>query len=195
MKNLIQHIKNRIELSTQEEELFLSKFSFKKVPSRQSLLREGEVCKYFSYVHKGCLRVYSIDNNGFERNVFFTIEDWWTVDLKSFVEQSPARFHIETIEECQLFQISKNDFDHLLNEIPNLEKWFRILLQNALIASENRINYKSSLNAEERYLKFVDKYPFLETRISQKHIASYLGISPEFLSKLKAERWKKNLKS
>ena len=146
MKNLIQHIKNRIQIEPQDEEIILSKFHLKRVSSKETLLKEGEVCNRLSYVDKGCLRVYAIDDNGVEKNVFFTVEDWWTVDLKSFIEQSPARFYIDTIEECELFQIKKTDFEELLAQLPKLEKWFRLLLQNALISSENRISYKSSLN-------------------------------------------------
>jgi len=191
MEDVIQHIKDKIEIDKIEEGLIRSKFFKKSFTKRRFLLREGETCRQLSYVNKGCLRVYSVDENGYEKTVFFTIEDWWVVDLKSFIEQSPARFFIDAIEDSELWQITKSDFDELLHQIPQMEKWFRILLQNALVASENRINYKSALIAEERYLKFIDKYPLLESRIAQKHIASYLGISPEFLSKLKAERWKR----
>lgn len=192
MKGLIQHIKSRIKIAAADEELIASKFFKKTVGKKTFLLQEGEVNMQLSYVHKGCLRIYAVDDNGFEKNVFFGLEDWWVMDLKSFVEQTPARFYIEAIENSELYQISKYDFDRLLEQVPQMEKWFRMLLQNALIASEDRINYKSSLSAEERYLKFLEKYPLLETRIPQKHIASYLGISPEFLSKLKAERWKRS---
>ncbi len=137
------------------------------------------------------MRIYSMDDYALESNVYFALEDWWTVDLKSFITSSEARFYIQALEDSELLQISKVAFDELLEEIPKLEKWFRILLQNALISSENRINTEIALDAEERYIKFLEKYPTLESRISQKHIASYLGVTPEFLSKLKSKRQKK----
>lgn len=181
----------RVAISGKKKELIKSVVRKIDLNKKETLLHAGEVCSSISYVNSGCLRVYSVDENGFDKNVFFALEDWWVVDLKSFIEQSPARFYIEALEDCELIRVTKNDFDQLLIDVPELERWFRMLLQNALIASENRINDMVSIDAEERYLKFVEKYPSLESRISQKHVASYLGVSPEFLSALKAKRLKK----
>ncbi|OJJ16621.1 hypothetical protein BKI52_32425 [marine bacterium AO1-C] len=188
--NIIQHFNNIINLTKEEESRILSLVKVRRYKKKTMLIEEGAVCRAISYVFKGCLRIYKIDSEGIENNVYFTLEDWWVVDLKSFIEQTGARFYIETLEDCELWQLTKNDFDVLLDEILILEKWFRVLLQNALISSENRIHYKTSLKAEDRYDKFLEKYPTLESRISQRHIASYLGISPEFLSSLKSKRHK-----
>lgn len=189
--NLINHFLKTIALTSEEEEIVLSKIKRKLIKNKEVILQEGSTCNYISYVNKGCMRIYSMDDYALESNVYFALEDWWTVDLKSFITSSEARFYIQALEDSELLQISKVAFDELLEEIPKLEKWFRILLQNALISSENRINTEIALDAEERYIKFLEKYPTLESRISQKHIASYLGVTPEFLSKLKSKRQKK----
>lgn len=191
MDNLINHIIKRVAISEKKKQLIVKVAKKKSLAKKDVLLHAGEICSILSYVNKGCLRVYSVDENGFDKNVFFALEDWWVIDLKSFIEQSPARFSIEALEDCELIQLTKEGFDKLLTDVPELERWFRMLLQNALIASENRINNMVSLDAEERYLKFMDKYPSLESRVSQKHIASYLGVSPEFLSALKAKLLRK----
>lgn len=189
--NLIRHLKQNVNLTEKEEQLIISKIKVQSVRKKEMFLKEGSTCKQLSYLNSGCARVYTIDDYALENNIYFALEDWWAIDLKSFIEQSPARFYIQALEACELHQIYASDFHELLEEIPQLEKWFRILLQNALISSENRINHKIQLNAEDRYQKFLEKYPSLEARISQKHIASYLGISPEFLSSLKAKLLKR----
>ncbi|MBO6516806.1 MAG: Crp/Fnr family transcriptional regulator [Bacteroidia bacterium] len=151
-------------------------------------MQNNQICKYLYYVQSGSLRVYGIDDHALENNVYFAIDDWWVVDLRSFVEETPARFNIQALTDCRLLSVHKSKFDYLLEQIPVLEKWFRILLQNALISSENRINNKIALTAELRYLEFLKKYPNLELQIAQKHIASYLGITAEHLSKIKSKR-------
>ena len=156
--NLINHFLKTINLTTKEEELILSKIKTRVIKNKEIILQEGSTCKYISYINKGCVRIYSIDDYALENNIYFALEDWWTVDLKSFIEASEARFYIQALEDSELLQISKEAFDELLKQVPKLEKWFRILLQNALISSENRINTEIALSAEERYIKFKEKY-------------------------------------
>lgn len=188
--SLINNIQKHVSLSALEIERIGDVVRIKKINRKDFLVQEREICKNLSYIQSGCLKIYKTDSEGIKHTIFFTLEDWWAMDLKSFVSSTPARFYIEALEDCEVHQISKKDFNRLLEEIPKLEKWFRILLQNALIASEDRIDSKLSLNAEARYIEFLKKYPTLESRIPQKQIASYLGITPEFLSKLKAKKWK-----
>lgn len=188
VNSLIAHLKKVVSLNEEEEQKIWAKFKQNELRKRTFWVQNSEVCNYLSYVQKGSLRVFSIDEQLMENNVYFATDDWWVVDLKSFIECSPARFDIQALTDCTIYSIHKTNFDELLAEIPQLEKWFRTLLQNALIASENRINYKISFTAEERYIKFIEKYPTLERQISQKHIASYLGITPEHLSKIKSTR-------
>ena len=187
---LIQTLEKHIALLPEEKKRITNSFSQKEFKKRTSILDHKQHCHYLSYVSSGCTKIYSIDAEGIEHIIFFSPEDWWAVDLHSFLSGEKSRFCIDTIEDTVVLQISKTDFEALLNDIPKLEKWFRILLQNALIASENRIHHKMSLTAEERYYEFHKKYPQLETRIPQKQIASFLGVTPEFLSKLRAQRWK-----
>lgn len=189
--SLIKHFKKTISLSLEEEELIASKIREQHVKKRRFLLHKNSNCNQLSYIDQGCMRVYDVDDYLLENNIYFAMEDWWAIDLKSFIEESKARFYIQALTDCKLSQIHKVDFDRLLIQIPKLEKWFRVLLQNALISSENRINYKIALSAEERYRKFQQKYPGLESRVSQRHIASYLGISPEFLSKIRSKQFKR----
>ena len=186
--NIIQNILKHVTLEQDEIGHILKVVRPKKLPKNEFLLKKNDVCKFYSYVNSGCMRVYTIDENGFERITFFAPEDWWAVDLKSFIGQVPSRYFIDAMEDSEVLLIHKNDFDNLLEKIPQLEKWFRILLQNALIATENRVEYELTLKAEERYQKFLLKYPDLEQRIAQRQIASYLGITPEFLSMLRKRR-------
>jgi len=189
--SLLSHFRKTISLGREKEEYVLSKFNLSKIKKRDFLLESNTTCQYLSYVRKGCLRIYNIDDYLLESNVYFAVDDWWAVDLKSYIECSPARFNIQALTDCEILAIHKLNFNQLLNDVPELERWFRILLQNALIASENRINYKMSFTAEQRYLEFIKKYPTLESQISQKHVASYLGITAEYLSKIKAKRSKR----
>ncbi|WP_196895735.1 Crp/Fnr family transcriptional regulator [Aureivirga marina] len=188
--SFIQNIQKHVSLSIEEISYIESFLKLKKLKKKEFLLQGKEICTNLSYIDKGCLKIFTIGENGEEHIIFFAIEDWWALDLKSFITKEPARFFIEAMEDSEISQISNDNFQLLLDKIPKLEKWFRILLQNALIASENRIDHKLSLNAEQRYFEFSKKYPSLETRISQRQIASYLGITPEFLSKLRAQKWK-----
>lgn len=188
--NILTNIKKNVTLTEETEAHILSQFRTKKLKKRQFLLHHGEICQYLMYVQSGVLRIYSTDDSWVQNNVYFAADDWWVVDLKSFIESSPARFDIQALVDCDLLSIHKLSFERLLADIPELERWFRILLQNALISSENRISDKISLTAERRYEEFLKKYPTLEMQISQKHIASYLGITAEHLSKIKSRRIK-----
>lgn len=185
---LIQNLEKHVKLDHSEKVRIKDVFHAKTYAKKSLLLAAGDACRYLNYVSSGTIKICSIDKEREEHVIFFAVEDWWAVDLKSFVTGDPARFFIEALENAEVLQINKEAFEKLLIEIPKLERWFRILLQNALISSENRIDYKLSLSAEERYEMFLQRYPKLESRIPQKQIASYLGITPEFLSKMKSKR-------
>jgi CRP-like cAMP-binding protein len=157
----------------------------KKIKRHQFLCEAGEIARYLYFVTKGCLRSYYADENGFEHNVQFAIEDWWIGDMASFLSKKPASLFVEALEDSEVMQIDYPTMEDLYVKIPKLERFFRILLQNAFIAFEQRIISVISKTAEERYLEFINKYPLLEQRLPQIHIASYLGITPEFLSKIR----------
>ena len=159
----------------------------KKLRKKQYLLQEGEISRYEYFVNKGCLRTYSIDEKGQEHIVQFAIEDWWTGDMYSFLTQTPGLYTIDALEDSELFCLEKNALEELYTKIPKFEKFFRHLLQNAFIAGQRRIIESMSLAADQRYCKFIEQYPLMEKRLPLKQIASYLGITPESLSRIRSQ--------
>ena len=182
---IIENISRHIQLDDAETDYFLSLLQPRFIKRKDFLLRGNEVCRNESFIVKGCLRTYTIDNNGLEHVVMFAMEDWWTGDLYSFLTQTPASYFIDAIEDTELLQISKPNLEHLYKRVPKFERFFRIMLQNAFIAQQDRINQGLSFTAEQRYRSFINKWPALEQRLSQKQVASYLGITPEFLSMIR----------
>lgn len=182
---LLSNISKHISLTTEETDFFTSLLKSKSLAKGEFLLREGTVCRYDSFVIKGCLKAYYQDENGFEHIIDFLVEEWWANDLYSLFTQTPARSNIKAIEDSELLQISKTDLEILYQKIPKFERFFRTLFQNAYITQREQINSALSDGAEERYLSFLQKKPYAQKRFSQKDIASYLGITPQFLSSLK----------
>ncbi len=184
--NLILHnISRHIQLDKTETDFFISLLQEKKLKRKELLLRQGETCKTENFITKGCLRTYTIDDNGFEHILMFGIEDWWVGDLYSFLTQNPATYFIDALEDTEILQITKHNLDKLYERVPKFERFFRIILQNAFIAQQNRINQNLSFTAEQRYIDFIKRYPQLEQRVSQKQVAAYLGITPVFLSMIR----------
>ncbi|MBU6340827.1 MAG: Crp/Fnr family transcriptional regulator [Bacteroidetes bacterium] len=190
---ILQNVEKHIRLDAAEAEFFVSLLQEKRIKRKDYLLRQGEICRTENFIVQGCLRAYSIDENGFEHIVLFGIEDWWVGDLYSFLTQSPAHFLIDALEDTVVLQISKQNLDILYDKVPKFERFFRIIIQNAFIAQQNRINQNLSYTAEQRYLDFIHKYPQIEQRIPQKQLAAYLGITPVFLSMLRKKRATGNL--
>lgn len=184
-KLLIQNIERHVRLDAGEAELVLSFFQPGILKRKAFLLRQGEVCRSENFIVKGCVKVYSIDENGFEHILMFGIEGWWVGDLLSFLTGKESRYHIEALEDTELLHITKPGLDRLYDKVPKMERFFRILFQNAFIAHMERIDHSLSLDAARRYQHFVRKYPGFEQRIPQKQIAAYLGITPVFLSMLR----------
>ncbi|MBI3136493.1 MAG: Crp/Fnr family transcriptional regulator [Bacteroidetes bacterium] len=182
---ILQNINRHIHLSKTETDFFISLLQTKKLKRKEFLLKQGDICKTENFIVKGCLRTYTIDESGFEHIVMFGMEDWWVGDLFSFLTQSPATFFIDALEDSEILQISKTDLDKLYGKVPKFERFFRLILQNAFIAQQQRINQNLSCTAEQRYLDFIKKYPQLEQRLSQKQVSAYLGITPVFLSMLR----------
>ena len=174
-------------MTAREQAVFLSKVKFRKYLKGQFVVQNGDICRHESFVLSGCLKTFYIDNDGHEHIVMFAIEDWWTADLGSFISQTPADLNVQCLEDSELIQISYNDLQQLYIEIPKLERFFRIIIQNAFVAAQKRIINNLSLPAMERYIRFRDQYPKIEQRVPQYMIASYLGITKEFLSKIRAQ--------
>lgn len=187
VQNLIEHINSITPLTIEEEGIVAELVREKTLARKQFLHREGEVAQYSAFVVEGCLRSYAIDRNGFEHILQFAPANWWISDMYSFVKNKPSELNIDALLETKVLLLSRSCQVSIFDRIPKLERYFRILTENALAASNHRtINYLS-LPAKIRYEKFCTMYPTLINTIPQKSVASYIGITPEFLSKLRAE--------
>lgn len=183
---ILANVSKHIELDEWERELFLSVLEPKVLPRRMVYLRQGEVCRHVAFVVSGALKSYKVDDEGKEHILNFALRDWWIADLYSLISGKPAVLSIETIEESEVLLLAQQDQQMLYEKIPKFERFFRILVENALVASQQRLIDNMSLTAEERYLQFIKKYPGIPVLVPQHNIASYLGITPEFLSKIRS---------
>ncbi|MBD2770215.1 Crp/Fnr family transcriptional regulator [Hymenobacter sp. BT664] len=184
---LLANIGRHIELTKAEQAVFTALLRPRAVRRRQYVVQAGEPCQYETFVVRGCLRAYYVDANGFEHNLMFAVEDWWTGDLLSFLTGAPASLNVEALEDSEVLQLDKSALEQLYAQVPKFERYFRLMIQNAFVAQQQRIVSALSASAEERYHAFRRRYPALEQRLPQRHIASYLGITPEFLSKLRKQ--------
>ena len=150
-------------------------------------MQQGDICKYECFVISGCTKTFFVDEEGQEHIVMFAIEDWWASDLGSFITQTPADFSVQCIENTDFIMFSNDDIEDLYSEIPKLERFFRLIIERAFVASQKRLIRNFSLSAKDRYLYFKKQYPKIDQRIPQYMIASYLGVTKEFLSKIKGQ--------
>jgi len=181
-----------ITLTEEELAFFHTLLKHRKLKKKSFLLQEGEICDFEAFVLKGCIRSYYIDKDGVETILLFAVEDWWVSDLTSFSEQKPSNLFIETIEDCELLSIDYKNKSLLFQKIPAFERMFRLLVQRALGVLQQRFYASVSQTAEERYLQFMEKYPLVAQRVPQHQIARYIGVSPEFLSKVRSTMYKKH---
>ncbi|MCO4294680.1 Crp/Fnr family transcriptional regulator [Solitalea sp. MAHUQ-68] len=186
--SFLDHLSRFVSLNAVEKERILEVFAFRKVKKKENLLTEGQVCSYNYFVVKGCLRVYLITNTGLEQITQFGIENWWMTDFDSFENQTPSQFFIQAIEESEVIVIEKNSLESLYIEVPKIERYFRIILQKNFVAAQRRILWIHTISSEQRYRNFVELFPSFVQRIPQYMLASYLGITPEFLSKIRAKK-------
>lgn len=182
---LFQSITNKISITEEEFEFCKTLFLPKRLRKRQYLLQEGDVCKYTAFVEKGVLRSYKVDEKGNDHILQFAFEGWWMADLYSFMTKEPSSFNIDAIEDCELLLINDASWDKMLDEVPALERYFRLLIQNNLITTQRRLLGAFSETAEEKYLKLLDTFPGCIQRIPQHMLASYLGITRETLSRIR----------
>ncbi len=181
-----------IQLSEEELALFHSLLRHRKVRKKNFLLQEGEVCDFEALILKGCIRTYYLDKEGVETILLFAVEEWWVSDITSFSERKPSNLFIETLEDSELLTIDFNDKARLFEKIPAFERMFRLLVQRSLGMLQQRYYSSISQTAEERYLQFLEKYPLVAQRVPQHQIARYIGVSPEFLSKVRSTLFKKH---
>lgn len=178
-------ITKTIELSESDKRVLRNNYLVKKLKKRQFFLQEGDVCKYAGFGTKGCLKTYTIDKNGDEHVFQIAIEGWWVSDMYSHLTGEPATFTIEALEECELLILDLEARETIFKQIPNYERFHRILLERNYLATQRRVNSMLSSSAEERYLAFINKYPQIVQRVPQLVIASYLSIAPESLSRIR----------
>ena len=186
-----KYLDEKATLTQSESERIQSFAIVKKLRKRQYLLQEGDIWKYDAFITKGCLRTYSVDEKGNEHVNSFSIENWWTGDRESLISALPARYNIEAIEDCELVLFTHDNFELLCLEIPAFNSMVNMILQKSFIAAQNRIQAALSFTAEEKYLNFINKYPGFAARIPQTMIASYLGMTPETLSRIRKQTAKK----
>jgi len=188
---ILDNISKIVTLTPEEQQLFLSKTETKMYKSKSIVLHAGEICKHSYFVNSGLLRSFNINDNIVEHVLSFACEGWWIGDMYSLLSQKPGNLFIEVLEDAEVVLLSKENQELLYQEIPKLERFFRILTENSLVANQERLMDNLSLSAEDRFEKFCSKYPTLIQKVPQKHIASYIGVTPEFFSKMKARLLKK----
>lgn len=191
MRYLIENINKITPLTKEEEKLLLSKIEVKNFPAKTILLNPGEICNFSYFINKGLVRSFSVNDNIVEHILHFACEGWWIGDMYSLISRKPGNLFLEVLEDCEVILLSRENQLELFELIPKLERFFRILTENSLVAHQERLLDNLSLSAEERYEKFISKYGSLQQRIPQKQIASYIGVTPEFFSKMKAKILKK----
>src|SRR5215216_5268271 len=182
---LKQNIAKHVSLSENETEAFCDLFDQKLIKKKRFLLRDGEVCKFEGFVTKGIFRVYHIDISGAAQILYFAVEDWWITDIDSFTNETPSQLFIEALEDSEVLLISKKDKELAYANLPQIEKLFRVMTQKTHVALQRRMIDNLSKTADQRYLDFIEKYPLLAQRLTNLQIAAYLGISHEFLSKIR----------
>jgi len=185
------HILKCGSLTREELDYFDDLLEYKKIPKKTVLLHEGEICNFEAYIIKGCIRTYYIDEKGMEVTLQFAIEDWWVSDIASFHDHTPSSMFIETLEDCELLTLNPQTKEAVLAKLPKLERVFRLMVQRNLSVLQSRLFKTIATTAKDKYLDFINRYPTIPQRVAQHYIASYLGISPEFLSKIRTRLAKK----
>jgi CRP-like cAMP-binding protein len=185
LESIRKNIARHVALSEAEFELFASLLQHRHLDKKASLLAAGQVCRFEGYVVSGCLRVYHTDPNGNEHVLYFAPEDWWVADIESFTSASPAMLSVDALESSEVLLIDRVSKERLYTKVPKFERLFRIMTQRALVALQDRMIATMRQTADLRYVDFKRRYPNLEHRVPQHQVAAYLGISPEFLSRIR----------
>lgn len=188
---ILANISKHIDLQADEAAFFVSLLKEKTVKRKQHLLRENEACYHSIFVNSGCLRGYTLDKNGYEHILQFAPPGWWIADMYSMLTRQPGELYIEALEDTEVLLLHIDDREKLMLQVPRFERFFRIIIENSLITFRQRLMENLGLPARDRYLLFCKRYPTLIEQLPQKQIAAYIGVTPEFLSKMRAEMVKK----
>ncbi|SIT19459.1 cAMP-binding domain of CRP or a regulatory subunit of cAMP-dependent protein kinases [Chryseobacterium ureilyticum] len=182
---LHKNISRYINLSEEEFRKFTAPFQLKSFKKRDVVLKEGDYCLFEGFVLNGCFKIYYLNESGFEQTLYFAVEGWWITDIDSLINHVPSILNIEALYDSNVLMISKKDKECLYETMPQIEKLFRIMNQQSSVALQRRILSLTGKTADKRYLEFLQKYPGLEQKLTQQQVASYLGITHEFLSKIR----------
>ena len=186
-KGFIAHLKKEIDLTESDESILVSKLRNRTYLKGQYIVQGGDVSKYQTFILSGKVRTFYLDDNGNEHIIAFGIENWWVGDICSFTTQTPAEFNTHCLEKTTVVQMSYDDMEELYKDIPKFERYFRLIIQKAYGNMSKRIVRNHSMSAKERYILFSENYPEIIQRVPQYMIASYLGITKEFLSSLRKQ--------
>lgn len=184
---IISHIQKYVQVDPDLLQTFVDSLEYCEFSNKTIIQEEGKISYGSYFIISGCVRAFAIDNNGNEHVMHLALENWWVADMYSFITGKPGYLTLQAIENCQLLFLSKKDQEKFYDQCPAIERYFRILMENAYVSTIQRIHDNLSLSAEERYRRFKEKFPSLEHRIPSKYIASYIGVTPEFFSKLKSK--------
>lgn len=185
LQPLLDYFQKLIPLNTMEKELVSSLFKPRFYRKRQYVLQEGDVCNNFNFVVRGCLRLYKVDCKGNTHIIHFATENWWMSEIGSFHSRKPSEMSIDALEDTIVLQISYDDLITIYKQAPKFDKIFRVLIENSYVSLQKRMLQNISSTAEDRYLSFIQTYSHLINRLPQTQIAAFLGITPEFLSRLR----------
>lgn len=182
---LLAYFQKFLPFEQEEQEMIAARVTTRKIKRRQLILQGGFVCRHYSFVVKGCFKMYGLDARGTEHNIQFAAENEWIADIGSFHSRKPSQLFIEAVEPSEIIQIEQQDLYFLYLNIPKLDRIFKVIVENKFVELQNRLLQTFSSNADERYLSFLEHYPHLFNRLPNTQIASYLGITPEFLSRIR----------
>lgn len=186
--NFINHIRKYVELDDSSVALLYQYITPIKLKRKEFLLKEDQICQSMYFVEKGCLRMFFIDNKMNEQITQFALENWWMADHFSFIDNKPSPYFIQTVEKSEVLAINASSFEVMLREIPQMERYFRIVMQRAVAASQLRLKYVYEMSKEEFYQHFSTSFPEFVQRVPQYMIASYLGLTPQYVSELRKKK-------
>lgn len=186
--NLINHIRRYIELDDDAIDVLNKYIKPVNLKKKDFLLKEGQICRSIYFVEKGCLRMFFITDKMSEQITQFALENWWISDFFSFIDNKPSGYFIQAVEKSEILSIDTSSFEMMLKELPQMERYFRIVMQRAVAASQLRAKYMYELTKEEFYTHFCSSFPEFVQRVPQYMIASYLGLTPEYVSELRKKK-------
>jgi CRP-like cAMP-binding protein len=184
---LIKNLSRFVTLEPHEVQAILELFTSRKFRKHQYIAQEGDFVRHENFIVKGLTRTYEVDEKGQEHITQFGIEDWWIGDIYAFLTQTPTRINIDCLEDTEVMQITRANQELLFERVPKMERHFRIMIQNAYVASISRISSTLTKSAAQRYEEFKDRYPHIEQRVPNHQVASYLGITPQSLSRIRSK--------